>query len=356
MNIDNILITGGCGFVGSSMAISFRNKHPEAKIWCLDNLKRRGSELNIERLKEHDISFIHGDVRNSEDLESIHDIDIILECSAEPSVLAGFSQNPEYIINTNLYGTINCLELARKNKAAMIFLSTSRVYPYETINSLNYEETESRYELSDEQRVQGASNKGFTEKFPLDGPRSLYGATKLSSELIIQEYVEAFGLKAVINRCGVIAGPWQFGKVDQGFMAYWVANHHWKKGMSYIGYGGEGKQVRDILHIDDLYNLIKIEIENFDMLSGQIFNVGGGREVSVSLKELTDLCAEITGNRIDMDVINENRPADIRIYLTDNSKINEKTGWEPEKQINDIVYDIYNWLNNNDTDLKRVLL
>lgn len=133
-----ILVTGGAGFVGSHLAIKFKKDHPKSRVLALDNLKRRGSELNIPRLKVAGVDFIHGDIRNKEDLEVVGPFDLLSECSAEPSVLAGYNESPAYVINTNLVGTINCLEMTRKSKADIIFLSTSRVYPIKTISNLEY--------------------------------------------------------------------------------------------------------------------------------------------------------------------------------------------------------------------------
>ena len=130
-----ILITGGAGFVGSNLAIKLKERHPLFEIIAFDNLKRRGSELNLPRFNEKNIEFIHGDVRNPEDFEEINGFDLLIECSAEPSVLAGINSSPKYLFNTNLIGTINCLEEVRKNKAKIIFLSTSRIYPIEKINN-----------------------------------------------------------------------------------------------------------------------------------------------------------------------------------------------------------------------------
>ncbi len=155
MKYKSILITGGAGFVGANLAVSFKKKYPKLEIIALDNLKRRGSELNINRLKENNIRFVHGDIRNPEDLIFDTKVELLIDCSAEPSVLAGFGDNPAYIINTNLSGTINCLELARKNKADVVFLSTSRVYPYEVINNIKTIELETRFEWQDNQVLRG---------------------------------------------------------------------------------------------------------------------------------------------------------------------------------------------------------
>lgn len=351
-----ILITGGCGFAGSSIALNIRRKYPSYTIVVFDNLKRRGSELNIPRLKAAGIEFIHGDIRNREDFDAIGgNVDLILEASAEPSVLAGIGNTPDYLINTNLAGTINCLYFAQKNKASFIFLSTSRIYPIENIEKAGFTETATRFSLSSSQLLPGISHKGIAENFPLDGYRSLYGATKLASELMIHEFNHFYGIKTVINRCGVLTGPWQMGKVDQGVMVLWVARHFWKKNLSYIGYGGTGKQVRDILHINDLFRLVDYQIHHMDKVNGQIYNVGGGNEISVSLQELTRICEKVTGNKITIQEVAENRQADIRIYITDNSKVTADTGWKPEITVETIVEEIYEWIKAHEKELSPIL-
>jgi len=349
------LITGGAGFVGASLAIELKKNYPSSQVTALDNLKRRGSELNIPRLRQQGVEFIHGDIRNKEDLADIGAVDAVIECSAEPSVSAGYHSAPDYLVNTNLMGTVNCLEVARQYQADFLFLSTSRVYPFRTINSLKYYETETRFELENNQEIKGCSDVGFTEEFPLTGVRSLYGATKLASELLVQEYADMYEFNAVINRCGVISGPWQFGKIDQGFVVLWLAKHFWKQELSYIGYGGEGKQVRDILHIDDLFKLIDVQLNDIGKVNGEIFNVGGGRERSVSLKELTKLCQKLTGNSIPIKKMEEDRPADIKLYLSDNTKITATTGWKPERTIENMVEDILDWIQSNRIQLEGIL-
>ncbi|MBS0619096.1 MAG: NAD-dependent epimerase/dehydratase family protein [Spirochaetes bacterium] len=355
MQYKNILVTGGAGFAGSHLALLLKEHYPATKITALDNLKRRGSELNLPRLKAGGVVFMHGDIRSRDDLLSVKNVDLILECSAEPSVLAGLDGSPDYLIQTNLMGTVNCLELARERKADFLFLSTSRVYPIETINSLAFYETATRFELADTQQVPGASAKGFSEDFPLNKSRSLYGATKLASELLIEEYRAAFGMRTIINRCGVLTGPWQMGKVDQGVIVHWVASHIFQKPLKYFGYGGTGKQVRDILHVRDLFDLLKIQIERMGELSGSLFNVGGGREVSVSLAELTALCEHATQNKLAIEPVLEDRVADIRIYLTDNSRVAAATLWQPKITAAEIVDEIARWVRDNQNSLKTIL-
>ena len=355
MSHQNILITGGAGFVGSNLAIKLKEKYPEKEITVFDNLKRRGSELNLPRFKEKGINFLHGDIRNKEDFEEIGQIDLLIECSAEPSVLAGLNSSPDYLINTNLLGTINCLELARQKNATFFFLSTSRVYPIDPINNLDFVEEETRFNLSDNQKVSGASAAGIAENFPLEGARSLYGTTKLASELIIQEYIYAYGLKAIINRCGVITGPWQMGKVDQGVFVLWVARHFFGGKLSYIGYGGQGKQVRDFIHIDDLFDAIDLQLADINKYADQIWNIGGGLQNSVSLQELTRLCEEVTGQKIAIDQVMEDRPADLKLFITDARKFQAASGWQPQKDARQTVQDIHTWIKENETQLKPIL-
>jgi CDP-paratose 2-epimerase len=350
-----VLITGGAGFVGSSLGIGLANLYPDWEILALDNLKRRGSELNLPRLHQEGVKFIHGDIRNPEDLDLPgFEPDLILECSAEASVLAGYS-SPGYTVNTNLVGTINCLELARKTKSDFIFLSTSRVYPISYLSQVQYTESETRFELNEHQTIEGLSKYGVAENFPLDQARSIYGTTKLASELLIMEYAESYGLRTIINRCGVLTGPWQMGKVDQGIFALWMARHYFNKPLQYIGYGGGGKQVRDFLHIADLLDLIDLQVQQFDKLKGQIFNVGGGEKHSLSLLETTKICQEITGNTVSIKSVTENRKGDVPIFLTDSRKIIDTTGWYPKRSSVITLTHIYDWIRCHESQLILIL-
>lgn len=350
----SILVTGGAGFVGSSLAMKM--KADGHRVVALDNLKRRGSELNIPRLAEAGVEFMHGDIRNKEDFPD-EPFDLILECSAEPSVMAGYGGgSPEYLINTNLAGTINCLEFARRHGSDFVFLSTSRVYPMAKLSNLRYSEDESRFHLDEKQPFPGASGEGVSEEFPMGGARSLYGATKFASEMFVEEYREAYGVRAVINRCGVVAGPWQMGKVDQGVFALWMARHYFKAGnLSYIGYGGDGKQVRDLLHVDDLFDLIRLQIRDLDRFDGGVFNVGGGKDVSLSLRETTEICREISGNEIEIGSEPETRKADIPVYITDHRRITALCGWRPKRGAEETMRDIHEWIEGHESLVKRTL-
>jgi CDP-paratose 2-epimerase len=354
--MQTILITGGAGFVGSNLAILIKQKYPTYSVLCMDNLKRRGSELNLSRLQGHGIEFIHGDIRNKSDFEQIKEpITHLIDAAAEPSVLAGLDGHTDYLTDTNLNGTINALNFSLKHNASFIFLSTSRVYPIKNIEAIEVVEEATRFEIAAHQSVTGISQQGLAETFPLTGSRSLYGATKLASELMVQEYNEMFGLQTVVNRCGVLTGPYQMGKVDQGVVVLWMAKHFWKKELAYVGYGGTGKQVRDILHINDLFTLVDAQLHQAERFSGQTLNVGGTRKVSASLQELTAICQEITGNKIPIKPVTETRKADIKLYLSDCTKVKSVVNWEPEITVPEIMNDIYTWIKTNEKRLKPIL-
>lgn len=349
----NILVTGGCGFVGSNLALRMKIVYPNAKITAFDNFSRRGSELNRHRLEQVGITVVEGDVRNRPELDAFAP-DLILDCAAEPSVLAGRDGTPLYVTDVNLGGTLNCLELARLNKADFVFLSSSRVYPIAPINALAWEEKDTHFELSAQQTTLGASREGISEEFKLEGTRTLYGATKLASELFVQEFISTFGIRGVINRCGVIAGPWQFGKVDQGFVPLWVARHLFGGNLTYIGYEGKGKQVRDVVHIDDLCDAVVLELKNLDDVNGEVFNIGGGIENTVSLVELTTLCREVTGKETQIDIVPEGRPGDIRFYISDSQKFAKRLGWKPRYDMREIVQDTYDWMKENEKAVRPI--
>jgi CDP-paratose 2-epimerase len=237
--------------------------------------------------------------------------------------------------------------LARRRTAQVVFLSTSRVYPIAPLEGLTLIEAETRFELSAEQPLPGVSPAGIAEDFTLAGARSLYGTTKLSAELLIEEYRAAYGLRAVVDRCGVIAGPWQMGKVDQGVFTYWMLAHHFGRPLRYIGFGGAGKQVRDLLHVEDLTELIERQLADPEAWDGVTVNVGGGRDGSLSLQETTALCAEITGNVVDVASSDEERPGDVAVYISDCRKLFGLTDWRPQRGPRQILGDIHQWIVQN---------
>lgn len=342
----NLLITGGAGFVGSNLAVFLNDRLPDYRVVCLDNMQRRGTALNAARLKDRGVQLVKGDVTNPGHLARLGRVDLIIDCAAEPSVLAS-RQEPLKAIQSNLIGTLNCLELARRFQSDFIFLSTSRAYPVAALEEIPWEELPARYDWKKGASGPGYSYEGVTEQFPLNGARSLYGATKLCSEHLIMEYLDMFDLRGVINRFGIIAGPWQWGKEDQGVVGFWVARHKYKGSLSYIGYGGAGKQVRDALHIDDVCDLILFEIEQTARVDRRLFNVGGGRKNSFSLCELTEQVSALTKTSVPLSAVAKTRPHDLRIYIADNSLIAKHTGWAPRRSLEEILRDTSRWIDEH---------
>jgi CDP-paratose 2-epimerase len=343
-----VLITGGAGFIGASLAIELARRHPAWEVVAFDSLHRRGSELNVARLREAGVQFVHGDVREVEDLRAAGSFTALLECSAEPSVMAGVEGSTSFLVRTNLLGAYHCLEEAARHRAQVIFLSTSRVYPVAALNALAYEEKPTRYELLEGQPMAGARSTGVSEDFPLNGARTLYGASKLAAELLVTEYAESFGLPTVVNRCGVVAGPWQMGRVDQGVFTHWMLAFYTRRPLSYLGFGGGGKQVRDLLHVDDLAELIDDQLMRPAHWAGAVVNVGGGRDVSLSLRETSRLCADIVGHELHIDSDPTTRTGDVRVYISDCAALAELSDWRPQRSALDILTDIHTWIHDHE--------
>jgi CDP-paratose 2-epimerase len=347
-----ILITGGAGFVGSRLALGLKRDRPGDEVLAFDNLHRRGSELAPHRLRGAGVRFVHGDVRSREDLAALGALDVLVECSAEPSVRAGRDGDARYVVDTNLLGTLNCLELARAHGAGLVFLSSSRVHPIEALRSLPLFQDGDRLRIEPGRRGPGWSERGIARGFPLEGRRSLYGATKLCSELLIQEYVGSFGVRAVVDRCGVIAGPGQMGHVDQGFVALWAARHLFGGPLAYRGFGGRGLQVRDVLHVDDLHDLVALQIDDLDRHAGALYAVGGGPERSVSLRELSRLCAGLLGRSLEIGCEPETDASDIPYHVTDIEEVTARTGWKPRRSLDRTVADVFHWLEEGRRELE----
>ena len=332
-----ILITGGCGFVGSNIAIYLKKKYKKAKISSLDNLIRKGSELNQKRLKEHNIKNFKLNIEKYNNLKNLPNFNLVIDCCAEPAIEAS-KKDPDRVFHTNLIGTFNILKKCIKNKANIIFLSSSRVYAIDKLrNIVKPKKILAPIKIK----------KEIDEKFSTENNSSLYGFTKLASEKLIKEIFFKTKLKYIINRFGVIAGPWQFGKQDQGFVPLWIASHLFKRQLSYIGFGGYGHQIRDILHIDDVCELVYLQIKNFKKINNDTFNVGGGSKNSISLRSLTKKCQILTNNKIKIKKISKTSDFDIPYYVTNNKKIKKFYNWSPSKNLNKILSDVYFWLYRN---------
>jgi CDP-paratose 2-epimerase len=350
-----VLITGGAGFIGSTIALALAERHPQWRVVACDNLYRRGSEMSLPRLKQGGVEFVHADVRHADDLARVGGIDAMVECSAEPSVMAGLEGSGEFVVQTNLVGAYHCFELAARHGAQVVFLSTSRVYPVAAQERLAHREADTRFELADEQPMAGASALGVGEAFPLAGARTLYGASKLAAELLLAEFAETYGIRTVIDRCGVVAGPWQLGKVDQGVFTHWMLSFYFRRPLAYFGYGASGKQVRDLLHVFDLVDLVEDQLARPEHWDGATYNVGGGRAGSLSLLETSALCREITGRDVEIGSVAETRVGDVRVYLSDCSALFEHSEWRPRRTPRDVLEDIFGWIRDHEPLVRDTL-
>jgi len=329
-----ILVTGGCGFVGCNIATYLKSK--KFKVDSLDNLSRKGSLYNQEILKVNKIVNHKIDISNFSSFKKLPKYDLIIDCCAEASVEIS-KIDLDRVFNTNLVGTFNILKKAKLDQSKIIFLSSSRVYSIEKIKK------KFKPKINEKGKI--------NELFSVEKPRSIYGATKLASEYLIEEFSYAFNIKYIINRCGVISGPLQFGKQDQGFVSLWIWSHLEKKKLSYIGYNGTGSQVRDILHINDLCKLIFLQIQKINKIYNVKLNVGGSNYSKSNLINLTRICKKISGNNIKFKKIKKTSIYDIPWYVTDNSNVKKIYGWKPKKSLEKIVFDIFNWLKKDKKNL-----
>ncbi|MBI5832595.1 MAG: NAD-dependent epimerase/dehydratase family protein [Armatimonadetes bacterium] len=355
-----VLITGGAGFVGANLAFYLTERGHQVTV--LDNLVRRGSELNLPRLKAKGIRFVHGDVRCAEDLVGLpQDFDVICETCAQPSAIDGYG-NPLFDINNNTLGLLNVLEFARRIGAGLIFWSTNKTYAGVHINQFPMIEGDLRWTWDQEAiAAQWGDNlpagfdpvEGFSAAFTVDGKdHSIYGLSKIMSDLACQEWYDAFGVRTIVNRFSCLAGEGQFGKSAQGWVAWWAIAFHFGLPLKYIGW--EGKQVRDALFIEDICRLVEIEINQLDKLAGSVFNVGGGKDISLSLREATALMERKFGTTVPVVYEEDPRKADHCIYLSDIRPVTAATGWAPKVSVEEGYDRIIAWVKDNE-DLLRAL-
>ena len=336
-----LLITGICGFVGTSLANWFRQREPSWEIIGIENFVRPGSETNRTILRSRGIRIQHGDVRNASDFESLPTVDWVIDAAANPSVLAGVDNrsSSRQVIEHNLYGTVNLLEYCKRVEAGLILLSTSRVYSIPALVALPLTKGNEAFQWDENARPPvGASIDGLTSEFSTSPPISLYGSTKLASEALALEYHYSFSFPLWINRCGVIAGAGQFGTAEQGIFSYWIHAYAQKRPLKYIGFDGSGRQVRDALHPDDLAELIAQQIDSSHQ-SGATFNVGGGFKNAMSLAQLTSWCAKRFGKHaIASDPTP--RPFDVPWLVMDNRQTTSVFNWRPKRDLPSVLDEI----------------
>lgn len=336
-----ILIIGGAGFVGANLAVKFAADGYSVKV--MDNLVRRGSEYNIPRLKKNGIKFYHGDTRNKEDLLNVGSSDIVLDCAAQPSAIN--YENPNFDITNNTFAVLNVLDYCRNNNAGLIFWSTNKCYTGTVCNYPELVKLETRYDFkTDGRKIEGFDPiKGFDERLTPDGKdHSIYGVSKIMADLMIQEYSDAFKIPAICNRFSCLAGPYQWGKAEQGWVAWFGIANYLKLPICIYGY--DGLQVRDFLFIDDVYKLVSKQVKSINNYYGEVFNVGGGRDFSVSIKEAIMFLEEKYNKFTRIDYVPDERRADQIVYITNNEKVCKEFNWKPETNLSTGYDQIFEWI------------
>jgi CDP-paratose 2-epimerase len=335
------LITGICGFVGSTLAGCIRENFEGAEIFGFDNFVRPGSEVNRLALRDIGINVRHADLRCASDIEALPAADWVIDAAANPSVLGGVDgrSSSRQIVEHNLFGTVNILEYCKRHRAGFILLSTSRVYSIPQLSSLKVEEFDGAYRpVADQQFPAGISVNGVSEDYSTAPPVSLYGSTKLASECLALEYGASFDFPVWIDRCGVLAGAGQFGRADQGIFSYWINAWLRQRPLNYIGFNGRGSQVRDCLHPRDLASMLRQQMDGASD-KRRIINVGGGVANSMSLAQLSAWCASRFGAR-EVAADPNPRPFDIPWMVLDSSRAAKDWNWQVATPLEKILGEI----------------
>jgi len=337
-----ILITGICGFTGSTISRAFKELASDVDLAGIDNFLRPGSERNRAPLKAAGVRVFHGDVRCPSDFDSLPEVEWVIDAAANPSVLAGVKgdASSRQSVEHNLGGTMNALEYCKRTGAGFVLLSTSRVYSVAALASLpvSVENDAYRPEISRDSPA-GLSIEGVSENFSTTPPLSIYGATKLASEILALEYGAAFGFPVWINRCGVLAGAGQFGKADQGIFSFWINSYLRRQPLRYIGFDGEGHQVRDCLHPRDVAALVWQQMQSPAREVERIQNAGGGVASAMSLAQLSAWCANRFGkHKVERDA--GSRPYDLPWMVLDSTRARRQWNWRPTVPLEQILDEI----------------
>jgi CDP-paratose 2-epimerase len=337
-----LLITGICGFVGSSLARELLERREGLSIFGIDNLMRPGSELNLAPLRGLGVQVVHGDIRMPSDLESLPAADWVIDAAANPSVLSGLRTgfSSRQLMEHNLGGTINVIEYSKAHKAGLLLLSTSRVYSISALTSLPLRANDDAFCLDETAQLPpGISGHGIGVDFSTRAPISLYGSTKLAAETLALEYGAAFGFPVWIDRCGVLAGAGQFGTPDQGVFSYWIHAHARRRPLRFIGFDGTGRQTRDVFHPRDLAVLADAQMSCSRPGGQRIYCAGGGRGNAISLAQLTAWCDARFGVHAPAADPNP-RPYDIPWMIMDSRDALRDFAWRVECPLPKILDEI----------------
>lgn len=333
------LITGGAGFIGSNLANTLLTRGE--KVIIHDNFIRDGSKSNIAWLKEthgNTFSIINGDLRRLEQKEmikTIKKVDVVVHLAAQVAVTTSV-KNPREDFEINALGTFNILEAVRNsgNNPIFIYSSTNKVYG--DLGDLKITEKSNRYEFSN-------MKWGISEKRNLDF-HSPYGCSKGAADQYVRDYARIYGLNTIVFRQSCIYGPRQFGVEDQGWVAWFIIALTLGKSITIYG---NGKQVRDLLYIDDLIKVYDLAIKNIKVTKGQIYNIGGGRENTISVwHEFKPILEDLFKRKINA-YFSDFRPGDQPIFVSDIRKAKNNFGWEPKIEVKQGIGKLFSWIQNN---------
>jgi CDP-paratose 2-epimerase len=328
------LVIGGCGFIGSNLSASLIRSGHEVTVF--DNLSRKGTTHNLEWLKTvGNFEFVKGDVRDFEEVRnSIKDVDGVFHLAAQVAVTTSID-NPELDFEVNARGTFNVLEAIRKAKVdpSLVMTSTNKVYG--GLDGIGVTEEGDRYTFAN-------LRTGVSESQPLD-LHSPYGCSKGAADQYVRDYARIYSLKSIVFRMSCIYGTRQFGNEDQGWVAHFIISHLLKRKISIYG---DGKQIRDVLFIDDLVDAFRKSTANIDKTKGQIYNIGGGPANTISLLELLSYLEKISGYKPDFS-FSDWRAGDQKVYFSDIVKANRDFGWEPKISQHEGIRRLYEWAKQN---------
>ena len=340
-----ILVTGGCGFLGSNLAAYGIEQGHDVTVF--DNLSRMGAFQNLEWLRnvqgERSVQFVHGDIRNRNDVDtaiSKGNFDIVFHLAGQVAMTTSLA-DPYKDFQINAMGTLHVLDAIRRYspKTIVIFSSTNKVYG--DLEQYHYQETETRYICTE-------WPNGFDETVPLDF-RSPYGCSKGAADQYGLDYARIYGIRAIVFRHSSMYGGRQFATYDQGWIGWFcqkALEKKWNRETSPFDISGNGKQVRDILHADDMIRLYYTAALHADKISGQVFNIGGGMGQSLSLLELFTLLEELLDIELEYKMLAP-RISDQKVFVADIRKIEHNIGWKPQISVKEGIIQMLNWIEHD---------
>lgn len=339
------LITGGAGFIGCNLAQRLANQGTPVVVF--DNLSRPGVERNLELLRARypdKIEVVVGDVRNAPQLRAaVRRASAVYHFAAQVAVTTSLV-DPRHDFQVNAEGTLNVLEAIRElpKPPPLLFTSTNKVYG--AVEDVRLRELGSRYVPV----LSRVALRGISEKRPLDF-HSPYGCSKGCADQYVHDYARSFGLPAVVFRMSCIYGPHQMGNEDQGWVAHFLIRALRGEAITLFG---DGKQVRDVLFVDDLTDAMVRASDRAHELSGRAFNVGGGAENTVSLLELLELIRGMTGRPCDVN-FQPTRVGDQRYYVSNVAQLSAAIGWKPTTSVQAGVQRLADWLRSANAEAPR---